>query len=83
MQYTEAFTVLFSYSLLMFNVTHGALTDFSDELRNTKGQILELLNQLFNRSYYSEADYLQAWINLQVCEHTHVIIYIELHRNLI
>lgn len=65
MQYTEAFTVLFSYSLLMFNVTHGALTDFSDELRNTKGQILELLNQLFNRSYYSEADYLQAWINLQ------------------
>lgn len=76
MQCTEAFTAVLSYSLLIFNVTHGALTDFSDEFRNTKGQILALLNQLFNRSYYSEADYLQAWINYQVCEHIN-IIYIE------
>ncbi|KAF5880081.1 E3 ubiquitin-protein ligase, partial [Clarias magur] len=52
--------------LLVFNVSHGALTRFSVELRNnTKGEITELLNQLFNRSYYTQADYLQAWINLQ------------------
>lgn len=78
MQNTKAVTVLLSYSLLMFNVTHGALTDFSEEFRNTKGQILALLNQVFNRSYYSEADYLQAWINLQVCKHINTIIYIGL-----
>ncbi|XP_034161669.2 cathepsin O [Pangasianodon hypophthalmus] len=65
MQHNEAFTVLLSCSLLMFYVTHGVLTDFSEELHNTKGLTLQLLNHLFNQSYYTEADYLQAWINLQ------------------
>lgn len=82
MQNTEALTVLLSYSLLMFSVTHGALTGFSEELHNTKGQILELFSQRFNRSYYSDADYLQAGVSFQVCEHRNTIIYIQPHRNL-
>ncbi|KAM9469800.1 cysteine proteinase B isoform 2-T2 [Clarias gariepinus] len=66
MQYTDAFTVVLSYTFLVLNVSHGAVARLSVELHNTtEGEITELLNQLFNRSYYTQADYLQAWINLQ------------------
>lgn len=66
-----AVPVLLFYTLLMFNVTHGDFTDFSDEFHNSKRQILEFLNQLFNRFDFTEADYLKAWTNFQVCEHKH------------
>lgn len=83
MRDSEAFTVLLSSSLLMLVVTHGAVTDFSEEIHNnSKGEILALLNELFTRSNYTEADYLQAWINFQVCGHTNTSIYIEWQRRL-
>ncbi|XP_053362089.1 cathepsin O [Clarias gariepinus] len=66
MQYTDAFTVVLSYTFLVLNVSHGVVARLSVKLHNTtEGEITELLNQLFNRSYYTQADYLQAWINLQ------------------
>lgn len=82
MQKNKAIIVLLSYSLLVFRAAHGALTGFSEEIHSPSGATPQRLIQLLNRSELTEADYLQAGINLQVCEHTNTIIYTELHRNL-
>ncbi|XP_060783190.1 cathepsin O isoform X2 [Neoarius graeffei] len=65
MRKNKAIIVLLSYSLLVFRAAHGALTGFSEEIHSPSGPTPQLLIQLLNRSELTDADYLQAGINLQ------------------